>query len=251
MEKQNKFDVDYLPQGERYITPDGNFVFVKNNIFYKISCKLVRTVTFVLGPVLCAVLGFRVRGKENLKPLKNKGAVCVCNHVSYLDTLYIKMAVGHYRSYHTGAPWNNKKGIGGFLLRRAGFLSLGGNIAAMRNFKSTVSALLQKGAIINYYPEHALWQQYEKPRPMKSGAFKTAAAFSAPVLPLFITFEGKRKRPVLNVLPVILPDESLPARLRAQKMQDECAEAWKTTYQDTYGQKLRYESECELSPLTN
>ncbi|MGN1066692.1 MAG: lysophospholipid acyltransferase family protein [Candidatus Fimimonas sp.] len=241
MEKQNKFDVDYLPQGKRYITPDENFRFVKNNVFYKISCKLVRTITFLIGPLICKLfVGLKVRGKENLKELHG-GAICVCNHVAVLDTLYVKQAVGHYRSYHTGAPWNNKKGLGGALLRRAGFLSLGGNIAAMRNFKNTVGELLQKGAIINYYPEHALWQNYEKPRPLKSGAFKTAANFGAPVLPLFVTFEGKKKRPVINVLPLILPDLSLPQRVAAQKMQDECAAVWKDLYEKTYGKQLCYD----------
>lgn len=226
-------------------------MFVKTNVFYKISCKLVRTITFLFGPILCALLGgVKVRGKQNLKPLKHQGAICVCNHVSLLDSLYIKMAIGHYRSYHTGAPWNNKKGLGGFLLRRAGFLSLGGNVAAMRNFKTTVGKLLTKGAIINYYPEQALWQQYEKPRPLKSGAFKTAANFNVPVLPLFITFEGKHKRPVVNILPAILPEESLSTRVLAQQMQSECAEAWKNFYESVYGQKLRYETDGELLPLT-
>lgn len=241
LEKQNNFDVDYLPQGKHYVTPDGNFKFVKTNVFYKISCFLCRTITFLFGPIVCAFLGLRVRGRKNLKALKHRGAICVCNHVSYVDTLFIKQAVGHYRSYHTGAPWNNRSGFGGFLLRRAGFLSLGGNIAAMRNFKTTVGDLLQKGAIINYYPEHALWQHYKKPRPLKSGAFKTAAAFGVPVLPLFVTFEGKFERPVINILPIIEPDGS--TRIAAQKMQDECAEIWENVYETTYRQKLCYNTE--------
>lgn len=239
MEQQNKFDVDYLPQGERYITPDENFVFVKKNIFYKTSCKLVRTVTFLFGPILCKLfIGLKVRGKKNLKKLH--GAISVCNHIAVLDALYVKQAIGHYRSYHTGAPWNNKKGLGGALLRRAGFLSLGGNLAAMRNFKKTVGELLQKGAIINYYPEHALWQNYEKPRPLKSGAFKMAACFNVPIAPMFVTFEGKRKRPVVNVLEPIFPDSSLSQRDAALKLQEQCAEMWKELYERTYGKELRY-----------
>ena len=108
----------------------------------------------------------------------------------------------------------------------------------------------EKNAIINYYPEHALWQQYEKPRPLKSGAFRMAANFQVPVLPLFITFEGKHKRPVVNILSAILPDETLPPRLLAEQMQNQCAEVWKKLYENVYGQKLRYETEGELLPLT-
>lgn len=248
LEKQNKFDVDYLPQCKRYITPDADFVFVKKNIFYKISCATCRTITFLLGPILCAALGLRVRGKQNLKSLRKQGAICVCNHVGYLDTLYVKMAVGHYRSYHTGAPWNNRKGFGGFVLRRAGFLSLGGTIAAQRNFRKTVGELLEKGAVINYYPEHAMWQRYEKPRPLKSGAFKTAANFGVPVLPLFVTFKGRHKRPVINILPPIYPKEGLAQRAAAADMQERCASAWKDIYEKTYRKKLVYLKDEETPP---
>lgn len=240
LEQQNKFDVDYLPQGKRYITPDENYTFVRKNVFYKASCKVVRSITFLFGPLVCKLgKGLKVRGRENLKGVR--GAICVCNHIAVLDTLYVKQAVGYFRSYHTGAPWNNKRGLGGALMRRAGFLSLGGNIGAMRNFKKTVGELLQKGAIVNYYPEQALWQDYEKPRPLKSGAFRMAAEFDVPVVPMFVTFEGRHKHPVVNVLKPIEPKQDLCVRDSAQQMRQQCEQMWRTTYEQVYGKPLCYE----------
>ncbi len=241
LEREGKFDVDYLPRSEKFIMPDENFRYVKKGILYRFSCKCVRTATFLLGPVVCkAAYGLKVRGRENLKGIN--GAICVCNHVSVIDTLFVKQAVGHYRSFHTGAPWNNRKGLGGAILRRGGFLSLGGSFSARKNFNVCLGELLKKGAIVNFYPEEALWQRYEKPRPLKTGAFKTAASFGVPVIPLFVTFEGKRKRAAVNILEPIFCDENLSVRENAEQLCNRCAKLWKETYEKIYGRPLVYDT---------
>ena len=242
LEAEGAFDVDYLPQGKRYITPDGDYKYVRTNFFYRLSCIFCRTVTFLLGPILCFVrFGLKVRDKKNLKGIN--GAICVCNHVSIVDTLFVKQAVGHYRSYHTGAPHNNKKGLGGFIMWRAGFLPLGGGFAAQKKFNLTLEALLKNGAVVNFYPEEALWQHYEKPRPLKIGAFRYAAKFGVPVVPLFVTFEGKHKRAVVNVLEPIYPDVGTDDKRNAERMMNICFEQWKRTYERVYGKSLAYISE--------
>lgn len=177
--------------------------------------------------------GLRVRGRDNLKGIN--GAICVCNHVAVLDTLFVKQAVGHYRSYHTGAPHNNKKGFLGYVLRRAGFLSLGGGFGAKKQFALTLKQLLDRGAMVNFYPEEALWQRYEKPRPLKLGAFKYAQKFSVPIVPLFITFEGKCKHAVINILHPISP-----IGVTAEQMRDICFDKWRALYEKTYGKRLEY-----------
>ncbi len=238
LEAQRAFDVDYLPQGKRYILPDGDYKYVKTNFFYRMACAFCRTVTFLLGPLVCFFgYGLKVRGKSNLKGIK--GAISVTNHVAVLDTLFVKQAVGHFRSYHTGAPHNNKKGLGGYIMRRAGFLSLGGGFAAQKKFCLTLRRLLNNGAIVNFYPEEALWQGYEKPRPMKLGAFRYAVKMNVPVVPLFITFEGKRRRAVVNILSPVYPEQG--GKQAAEQMRDRCFEQWKQTYERVYGKPLDYE----------
>lgn len=245
LEARGAFDEDYLPQDKRYVLPDGNFKYVRTNVFYRASCFLCRTMTFLFGPLLCFFrYGLKVRGRNNLKAVKG-GAISVCNHVSVMDVLFVKQAVGHYRSYHTGAPHNNKKGLGGYVMRRAGFLSLGGGFVAHKKLSETMRALLNKGAVINFYPEEALWQGYEKPRPMKIGAFRYAVKFGVPVLPLFITFEGKRRRAVINVLPPVYSADGNDKQ-RAEQMRDECFVRWKQLYEKVYGKPLAYGSFDEV-----
>ena len=240
LEREGRFDVDYLPKSDNFILPDSDFKFVRTNIFYRMACIFCRTVTFLFGPILCwLVYGLKIRGKRNIKGVK--GAICVCNHVSILDTLFVKQAVGHYRSYHTGDPHNNRKGLGGYILRRAGFLSLGGSFGAQKNFAQTLEYLFKRGAIVNFYPEEALWQGYEKPRPLKIGAFKYAARFNVPVIPLFVTYEGKRRRTVVNIMPPVYPDADLSLRDNARKMCDECYEVWRGVYERVYGKPLQYD----------
>lgn len=239
LEERGAFDEDYLPHGKRYILPNGDYKYIRTNIFYRLSCFFCRTVTFLFGPLLCFFrYGLRVRGRKNLKGVK--GAISVCNHVSVLDTLFVKQAIGHYRSYHTGAPHNNKKGFGGYIIRRAGFLSLGGGFAAQKKLLLTMRALVNKGAIINFYPEEALWQHYEKPRPLKNGAFNYAVKLDVPVVPLFITYEGKCKHSVINVLKPIYPNKTLSDKQNTEKMRDACFEQWKKLYEKVYGQELVY-----------
>lgn len=240
LEADGKFDVDYLPQGKRYILPDGDYKYVRTNPFYRASCLFCRTITFLFGPLLCFFrFGLRVRGRKNLKGVKS--AISVCNHVSIVDTLFVKQAIGHYRSYHTGAPHNNKKGFGGYILRRAGFLSLGGGFSAQKKLIAVFKTLLNKGAIINFYPEEALWQRYEKPRPLKNGAFNYATKFNVPIVPLFITFEGKHKHAVINVLSPIYPVQGLSDKQNTEQMRNACFEQWKELYEKVYGKSLVYD----------
>ncbi len=243
LEAEGAFDVDYLPQGKRYIMPDGDYKYVRTNFFYRMSCLFCRTVTFLFGPVLCLFrYGLRIRGRKNIKGID--GAICVCNHISVLDTLFVKQAIGHYRSYHTGAPHNNKKGLGGFILRRAGFLSLGGGYAAQKKLSETLRTLLDNGAVVNFYPEEALWQHYEKPRPLKTGAFRYAAKFHVPVIPLFVTFEGRCKHAVVNILEPIYPTEGETDKQNAEDMCNECYAKWVEVYERVYGKPLVYDVEA-------
>ena len=71
--------------------------------------------------------------KENRRALKKQGAIVVSNHISFLDTLFVRAAAGQYRSFHTMAPWNNKTGVGGWFMRHAGMWAFSANLAATKN----------------------------------------------------------------------------------------------------------------------
>jgi 1-acyl-sn-glycerol-3-phosphate acyltransferase len=244
LEKHRRFDYDYIPFGNRWKMPGADYRY-RRGFFRKITCAAVRTITFLFGPILIGtVYGARVKGRKNLKPLRKKGAISVCNHFSYLDTLFVRQAVGHYRSFHTMAPWNNKKGIGGWFMHRGGMLPFSSNLTATRNLWKELEKLFKAGKIVNFYAEQAMWLNYQKPRPMKEGAFYYAIKFGVPVIPVFCTF-GKNKRGHIkklriHILPAVYADETLPKGERAEKMRTQAQEAWKGCYEKAYGIPLEY-----------
>ena len=244
LESYRQFDYEYIPSGEGWIMPDEHFAYRKKfpeciiNGFW-------RTVMKLFGPILLKVAyGAKVVGRKNLKALKGKGAMCVCNHFNFLDTLFVRQAVGHYRSFHTMAEINNKSGIGGHIIRHGGMLPFSSNFTATKNLIREMERLLKKGKIINFYAERALWMNYQKPRPMKEGVFTYAVKFGVPVVPIFCTFaknkKGHIKKLRINILPVVFPDENLSKKERAESMRLSCEQAWKDCYESAYKKPLEY-----------
>ena len=175
--------------------PDGSYNY-RGTVGQRMGRVFLRTLVKLFAPLITfCVCGARVVGRKNLKGLKG-GAVSICNHIHYLDTFFIRRAVGAFRSYHTMGPWNNRKDFVGFIMRRGAMLPLTANLAGMRNLNVELERLVtKKKQIINFYPEQAFWKNYQKPRPMMDGAFHYAVKFNVPVVPIFCTFKKKKGKP--------------------------------------------------------
>ena len=243
LESYRRFDYDYIPFGTKWKDPDETFDYTGRD--RRIGTFLLRFGMAVLAPlVLKVAYGCKVVGRENLKALGTSGAVCVSNHIAYLDTLFVRQAVGYFRSFHTMAPENNKTGLGGAFIRRGGMLPLSYNLAAMRNFNREVDRLLKAGKIVNFYAEQAMWVNYQKPRPMKEGAFYYAVKSNVPVLPVFFTFQKNRsgcmRRLVIHILPAVYADETLPRKEKMKAFKEGAEVAWKKCYKEAYGVELEY-----------
>lgn len=244
LERRGRFDYDYLPFGKRWREPDERFRYRRRPLG-KLGTLLTRTLLRLLSPLwIRIVYGAKVVGRRNLKAVKKTGAVSICNHFSELDTLFVRGAVGHYRSFHTASPKNNKTGLRGTILRCGGLLPFSGNLAAMRNLDAEIGRLIHRRKIVNFYAEQAMWTAYRKPRPMKRGAFHYAVKFNAPVLPIFCTFalsrRGNIRRLRINVLPAVFPDADLPRSARMERMREEAQSAWKCCYERAYNEPLTY-----------
>ena len=245
LEGYRRFDYDYIPFGT-YSMPDGKYPYRQKG-FGKAAQAVIRGVLRVCGPVLLKVAyGCRVEGKEHLRALREKkqGAICVSNHVALLDTLFVRQAIGHFHTYFTMAPWNNKRGLGGWFIRRGGMWAFSADLAAMRNLTNEMKARLGEGGIVHFYAEQAMWTNYQKPRPMKDGAFYYAVRYNVPVLPVFFTFKVNKKgcmrRLVIHVLPPIAPDNSLPRNERAGRLKAQAQAAWTSCYERAYGVTMEY-----------
>ena len=243
LEGYRRFDYDYIPFGT-YTIPDGNYPYRQKGFGRAVEMFLRGGMRLLAPLVLKVAYGCRVEGKENLKALGGKGAICVTNHVAYLDTLFVRQAVGYFGSYYTMAPWNNKKGLGGAFIRHAGMWAFSPDLAATRALLAEMKARLAEGCIVHFYAEQAMWINYQKPRPMKDGAFHYAVKFGVPVLPVFFTFDvgrrGHMRRLVLHILPAVAADESLARGARAADMKARAEAAWKACYEARYHKPLEY-----------
>ena len=94
-----------------------------------------------------------------------------------------------------------------------------------------------------------MWWNYRKPRPMQDGAFALSVRNNVPIVPIFITMEDSDvidrdgfyvQEYTINILPAIYPDKTLSTSAAKEKMDRENYEAWVRTYEEFYGEPLRY-----------
>lgn len=238
LERHGRFDYEYIPSGPGWKDPDKNFPYRKRGLSL-LAVGFWRTMMCVIGSnILRIVYGARVRGKQNLRQIQGMGAISVCNHFSFLDTMFVRQAVGHFRSFHTMGPKNNKAGLGGHIIRHGGMLPFSHDLEAVRNLNCEIERLLKKGKIINFYAEQALWTNYQKPRPMKDGAFHYAIKYHVPILPIFCTFRKDRRghmhRLRIHILPPVFADESLSRRDKLTDMKERAQSEWEKCYRENY-----------------
>lgn len=201
-----------------------------------------------------------VRGIENYLAIDG-GAVITCNHFNPCDNYAIYKAIKPYlgkrKLYKVIKEGNytNYPGLIGFLFRHCNTLPLSSNKRTMVDFVSAIKILLERGEKILVYPEQAMWWNYRKPRPLKSGAFKLALANDKPVIPMFITMEdteifdpdGFRVQAyTINILPAIYPQGGFNRAENVNYMMNQNYTAWKDCYESFYGEKLVYSREEAL-----
>ena len=137
-------------------------------------------------------------------------------------------------------------------MRHGGMIPFSPDLAATRNLNNEMERLLKKGKIINFYAEQSLWTNYQKPRPMKDGAFHYALKYKVPVLPIFCTFKRKKSGHIrklrIHILPAVYADESLPRREKLEKMKETAEREWRECYENAYGIPLEYLPKAEKKP---
>lgn len=197
-----------------------------------------------------------MEGGENLRLLKDTGAVITCNHFGIPDNyiLYhcIQNSLKKKRLYKVIREGNYTgfSGLFGFLFRNCNTLPLSSNRRTMVNFMSAADTLLRRGEAVLIYPEQGMWWNYRKPRPFKIGAFKIAVRAGVPVLPTFITMKDDETKldehnyPLqhytLHVMPPVYPDKTLSEKQAAEKMKEDAFALYKAKYEEVYGVPLAY-----------
>ena len=232
----------------------------------KLKTKILTRITlkagekFFVSQEKCGNLIIKeIRGIENL-PTKKQGAVVTCNHIHPFDNYIIIKGLmsslkkrRYWKVIKEGNYTNPPKGFEMFM-KYGDTLPLSRNRETMRKFLHAVDYLLKKGDKVLVYPEQAMWWNYRKPRPFKSGAYKFAVSAGVPVIPFFITMEDTDKLgndgfPIqaytVHIGELIYPDSSLSAKENAKMLSEKNYQFCVETYEKFYNKKLKYDTKEE------
>lgn len=246
LEKENKFgehlhpfdeslckpvteDFPYIPKGWKKFVYWLKNLFVVTPFTWYINKKVTRT---------------NVYGKNNIKGVKS--GIVTCNHVFVFDCLVVRGSLKH-KMRMVGHELNNRKDVLGERMRVGGMLPLSSKLSVMKKFNSSIEYYLENNHYILFYPEQAMWNFYEKPRPLVDGAFFYAVKHNVPIIPTFITYRPSKKGEDefdfdYHILSPIYPDPKLPSKENIAKMKEKNFELWKNQYEQTYNKKLKYKS---------
>ena len=128
-------------------------------------------------------------------------------------------------------------------------MPLSSNTRTMIKFMKAADTILKRGDFILIYPEQSLWWNYEKPKPLKNGAYKIASRSNVPVIPIFITMKdsdiiGEDGFPIkeyyVHIEKPIYPDVTLSEKENVEEMKNKNFEVWKNIYEEFYGIPLEY-----------
>ena len=220
--------------------------FIANRLAIHFYEKKIKSGEFIIK---------EINGLENYRKVKG-GAIITCNHFSIYDNYAIYRAIkkdlpkGHqlYKVIREG-NYTNFKGFFGLLFKHCNVLPLSSNNQTMKNFLGAVDTLLSRGEKILIYPEQAMWWNYRKPRPMKSGAFRFASKSKVPVIPAFITMQDTDKLDgdgfniqayTIWFLPPIYPNEDLSDKQNAEYLKEKNYNGVVELYEKVYNKPLVY-----------
>lgn len=259
LEKEGKFDVDAEDDPPSIeLTPE-NVDYLKTKRTNKLKNKFANKLgeKFLEAIIKSNKLIIKdIKGLENLSNVKD-GAIITCNHFNPFDSFTIEEIFTMsgqrknkklYKVIREG-NYTNFPGFYGFLFRNADTLPLSSNTKTMVNFMKAVDTILKRGDFILIYPEQSMWWNYEKPKPLKNGAFKFATRNKVPIIPIFITMTdsniiGEDGFPVkeyyVHIEEPIYPDKKMTEKENVELMKNKNFEVWKNIYEDFYGIPLEY-----------
>ena len=240
-------DINYLPRS------------IKSKTQTKYAFKVARWFANMLIKKKQLIIK-EYKGIENLEKVAD-GAVITCNHFNAFDSFAIQLAFEQgklkkkkmYRVIREG-NYTGFPGFYGVLMRHCNTLPLSSNFKTMEKFIAAVDRVLEKNQFVLVYPEQGMWWNYRKPRPLQKGAFTFAARNNKPVLPVFITMEDSDvldddgfyvQEYTVHFCEPIYPDPNKKRAQNACEMRDKNYEAWKSVYEQTYGEKLTYSCDEE------
>lgn len=216
----NLIDPDVLIPTNSHLTPECNtckfeitekYKFVKKGFFFGIFSMLAYFLALIVFfPITWIIYGLRVKGRRNLKGIKN--GIFVSNHVLTLDFLAINThALIFKRPYFISTHRPFHMPVVRHLVRLLRAIPLPNSPSSTRKFIKSIDEELQQGKSLLICPEGSKWDYYNKIRPFMSGAFRFSVKNGVPIVPIVLTYRKPnwfyrmfgRKKPLItiNILP--------------------------------------------------
>jgi 1-acyl-sn-glycerol-3-phosphate acyltransferase len=197
-----------------------------------------RTAAFVLHTVAVIILtaynrlafGYKITGRKNLRLVKGRGAVTVCNHVHPMDCTMIDMALLGHRVYYPTIAANFKIPVIRHVIRTLGAVPIAGGSRLAELFGAMDTAI-KRGDYVQLYPESVMRPYKQGLGRFQDGAFYLAVRACAPVVPMVLTYHRPRglyrlykKKPCIhvNILPPVEPPCEGTRREKINRLRDTC-----------------------------
>lgn len=249
-------DLDYLKENEvmQYKYNEANnwaSKFIKNQI---------SSGTLVID---------KIDGLENIDLLNqsDQGAIITVNHFNPIDTFSVEEVLHManinkdlYKVIREGNFTNFPEGPIADYFKFGRTLPLSQSKRTMEMFETALKTILQRGEIILVCPEQSMWMDYQKPKPMKFGAFKWATENAVPVIPMFIAHRSASKDNLENNLSQIFsicigkpiyPNLDTDVEKNIVEMRNKNFEFSKNAYEYLYKKKLEYDTDVSPKYLRN
>ncbi len=184
---------------------DDDYYFFKQPWYKRLLNKILMFLVMIFSqPFARFALGYRLKGKKNLKGIK--GAIIVANHIHPIDAFVLCSAFYPKKIFQTMLQTN--LGLpGGKILRSLGGIPIPDRRNLLDRFmKELVWAIEKRGKKVVVYPEAALVPYSNSIREFKKGAFRFATLADAPIVPMVWTYHKPKgllklfkKKPCLHL----------------------------------------------------
>ncbi len=187
---------------------DENYKYVSNNWGLRF---LYYFAIFVGMPFVYLYYKIRYRfgviDKKNVKLLKKKSAVTICNHVHNTDGFMLTYLFYPNTPYFVALKHNFEAFLLGGLVRVMRGVPLPDNIKNFEHFSVQLGDVLQNTTKkIHMFPEGEIAPYSRELRPFKNGAFHLAVKNKVPVLPIVTVFPAKKRIMLIVGKPIYVED---------------------------------------------
>ena len=175
---------------------DPSYDYMPKGTWFRIKRALVASLLhLVVFPLTHLTHGLRIYGRDNLKKYKaelENGAITVSNHVFMWDYLCVLKAIRPHISYFPAWKPNFESGFHAFMRILGGMPIPEGDLRSMVAFKRGMDEVVSSGKWLHVFAEGSLWNFYPDIRPLKIAAFKYAAKYGKPLIPISMSFRPRK-----------------------------------------------------------